>query len=125
MTPSLPFTYSVREVTEQAESYATSGANPIDLAKDLVRSGCARRGHQKFHWHDLRRRYASSLRQTGTPLGNIAELLGHKGLAMSRGYAHLSISNLHEAVARIANSAPSSTGAHAGDSPGQLCQLSS
>jgi len=35
-------------------------------------------------------------------LGNIAELLGHKTLAMSRRYAHLSIANLHDAVSRIA-----------------------
>ena len=40
------------------------------------------------------------------PLGNIAELLGHKGLAMTRRYAHLAISNLHEAVALISNSTP-------------------
>ena len=59
-------------------------------------------GIQNFRWHDLRHCFASRLRQTGTPLGNIAELLGHKGLAMTRRYAHLSISNLHEAVARIA-----------------------
>ena len=49
-----------------------------------------------------RHTYASRLRLTGTALGNIAELLGHKGLAMTRRYAHLSISNLHEAAARIA-----------------------
>lgn len=57
-----------------------------------------------FRWHDTRHCYASRLRQTGTPLGNIAELLGHRGLAMTKRYAHLSISNLHEAVARISNS---------------------
>ena len=55
-----------------------------------------------FRWHDLRHTFASRLRQSGTPLGNIAELLGHKTLAMSRRYAHLSIANLHEAVSRIA-----------------------
>ena len=38
------------------------------------------------------------------PLGNIAELLGHKGLKMTKRYAHLAISNLHAAVALIANS---------------------
>ncbi|MGC2266136.1 MAG: site-specific integrase [Candidatus Acidiferrales bacterium] len=58
-------------------------------------------GIKNFRWHDLRHCFASRLRQTGTPLGNIAELLGHKGLVMTRRYAHLSISNLHEAVARI------------------------
>jgi integrase len=55
-----------------------------------------------YTWHDNRHTYASGLRQSGVPLGNIAELLGHKGLAMTRRYAHLSISNLHEAVALIA-----------------------
>jgi integrase len=63
-------------------------------------------GIKNFRWHDVRHTYASRLRQTGTPLGNIAELLGHKGLAMSRRYAHLSISNLHEAVSRISISTP-------------------
>jgi len=58
-------------------------------------------GISNYKWHDNRHTYASRLRQTGTPLGNIAELLGHKGLAMSKRYAHLSISNLREAVSRI------------------------
>jgi integrase len=61
-------------------------------------------GIKDFRWHDCRHTYASRLRQTGTPLGNIAELLGHRGLAMAKRYAHLSISNLHEAVSRISNS---------------------
>ena len=56
-----------------------------------------------FRWHDLRHTYASRLRQKGVPLGNIAELLGHKGLKMTRRYAHLAMSNLHEAVSRIQN----------------------
>jgi len=54
-----------------------------------------------YKWHDNRQTFASRLRQSGVPLGNIAELLGHKGLAMTKRYAHLAISNLHEAVARI------------------------
>ena len=67
---------------------------------DAVRAA----GIKDFVWHDLRHCYASKLRQAGVPLGHIAELLGHKGLAMTRRYAHLSISNLHDAVSRIANS---------------------
>ena len=61
-------------------------------------------GITNFCWHDCRHTYASRLRQTGHPLGNIAELLGREGLAMTKRYAHLSISNLHEAVSRISNS---------------------
>jgi integrase len=55
-----------------------------------------------FRWHDCRHTFASRLRQSRTSLGDIAEMLGHKTLAMSRRYAHLSIANLHAAVSRIA-----------------------
>jgi site-specific recombinase XerD len=61
-------------------------------------------GISDFHWHDLRHTFASRLRQAGVPLGNIAELLAHKGLAMAQRYAHLSISNLHDAVSRLERS---------------------
>jgi integrase len=59
-----------------------------------------------FRWHDLRHTFASRLRQSGAPLGHIAELMGHKGLSMTRRYAHLSIANLHEAVSRISTDTP-------------------
>ncbi len=63
-------------------------------------------GIKDFRWHDLRHTYASRLRQCGVPLGHIAELMGHKGLSMTRRYAHLSIANLHEAVSRISTDTP-------------------
>jgi integrase len=69
---------------------------------DAVRAA----GIKDFRWHDCRHTFASRVRQSGTPLGNIAELLGHKTLAMSRRYAHLSIPNLHEAVSRISTDTP-------------------
>jgi integrase len=81
----------VRNATGEPLNYPTHWFVPAVRAAGIL----------NYKWHDNRHTYASRLRQTGTPLGNIAELLGHKGLAMSKRYAHLSISNLREAVSRI------------------------
>jgi site-specific recombinase XerD len=51
-----------------------------------------------MRFEGLSHTFASRLRQSGAPLGHIAELTAHKGLSMTRRYAHLSIANLREAV---------------------------
>ncbi|MFN0318453.1 MAG: tyrosine-type recombinase/integrase, partial [Burkholderiales bacterium] len=43
-----------------------------------------------FRWHDLRHSAASYLAMNGASLAEIAEVLGHKTLAMVKRYAHLS-----------------------------------
>ena len=49
-------------------------------------------------FHDLRHVFASRLRRCGASLGDIAELLGHKGLSMTLRYAHLSPGYLKNVV---------------------------
>jgi integrase len=56
---------------------------------------------ENFHWHDLRHTFASRLRQKGTKLEDIAEALGHKSLMMSKRYAHLGPTGLHDVVAML------------------------
>ena len=56
---------------------------------------------KNFHWHDLRRTFASRLRMKGAPLEDIADLLGHKSLTMTRRYAHLGPNRLHEVVSLL------------------------
>jgi integrase len=56
---------------------------------------------KNFHWHDLRHTFASRLRLKGAPLENIVDLLGHKGLTMTRRYAHLGPNRLHEVVSLL------------------------
>ncbi len=60
-------------------------------------------GISDFHWHDLRHDFATRLRRSGVPLEDIADLLGHKTLAMTKRYAHLSMDRLREAVSRLAS----------------------
>jgi integrase len=63
---------------------------------------------KNFHWHDLRHTFASRLRMKGAPLEDIADLLGHKSLTMTRRYAHLGPNRLHEVVSLLKPSDPTS-----------------
>ena len=56
---------------------------------------------KNFHWHDRRHTFASRLRMKGAPLEDIAELLGHKSMTMTRRYAHLGPNRLHEVVSLL------------------------
>jgi integrase len=54
------------------------------------RTALRRAGIQDFRFHDLRHTFASHLAMQGTPLIAIQQLLGHRSLAMTLRYAHLS-----------------------------------
>ena len=63
---------------------------------------------KNFRWHDLRHTFASRLRMKGAPLQDIADLLGHKSLTMTRRYAHLGPNKLHAVVSLLGASATTS-----------------
>ena len=71
---------------------------------------------KNFHWHDLRHTFASRLRMKGAPLEDIADLLGHKSLTMTRRYAHLGPNKLHGVVSLLGSSDPTSDTSQAGQS---------
>jgi integrase len=56
---------------------------------------------QDFRWHDLRHSAASYLAMNGASLAEIAEVLGHKTLAMVKRYAHLSEAHTAGVVERM------------------------
>ena len=56
---------------------------------------------EDFHFHDLRHTAASYLAMKGATLAEIAEVLGHKTLAMVKRYAHLAESHVDRVVDRV------------------------
>jgi integrase len=56
---------------------------------------------EDFRFHDLRHSAASYLAMSGATLAEIAEVLGHKTLAMVKRYAHLTDQHTSEVVARM------------------------
>lgn len=63
---------------------------PIKSPRGWFESAVARAKIQGFVYHDLRHTFGSRLSMAGVPIQHIKELMGHKTLAMTMRYAHLS-----------------------------------
>jgi len=73
---------------------------PVDL-RTPFETALKAAGITDFHWHDLRHTAASYLAMNGASLAEIAEVLGHKTLAMVKRYAHLSEAHTAGVVERM------------------------
>ena len=72
--------------------------NPYSDLKTGFNSACKRAGIKDFHFHDLRHTFASQLVMAGIDLTTVSRLLGHKSLAMTLRYSHLSPQHMTKAV---------------------------
>ena len=79
-----------------------SPMHPIDITFSF-RNACEAAGLEDFRFHDLRHSAASYLAMNGASLAEIAEVLGHKTLAMVKRYAHLSEAHTAGVVERMNN----------------------
>ncbi len=67
-----------------------------------------------FRWHDTRHTTASRLVMAGVDLYTVKEILGHKTLAMTARYAHLSPGHQRQALERLADRQDARTGQNSG-----------
>jgi len=70
-----------------------------------------------LHFHDLRHTFASRLVMAGVDIVTVKELMGHKTIAMTLRYAHLSPGHQRQAVERLVagrSDTGSSTSPHTG-----------
>ncbi len=77
------------------------GTQPMDCGTAWEQA-VKRAGLEDFRFHDLRHTAASYLAMSGASLRDIAEVLGHKTLAMSAKYAHLTQGHTAQVVERMA-----------------------
>jgi integrase len=69
--------------------------------REWFESAAKKAGIQDFTYHDLRHTFASRLRMSGVELTDIAEILGHRSLAMVMRYAHVSEDYLKTAIEKL------------------------
>lgn len=87
----------VRRIDTDMVFPSYKAGQPIDLRKSFE-TALKRAGVKNFRWHDLRHTTASYLAMNGASLAEIAEVLGHKTLAMVKRYAHLSQAHTNRVV---------------------------
>ncbi|MCU0592075.1 MAG: site-specific integrase [Desulfobacterales bacterium] len=78
--------------------FSYQGKPIADNIKHSFNSAVKKAGIVDFHFHDLRHTFASQVLLHGGTLKDVQELLGHKSLAMTLRYAHLTQESKKKAV---------------------------
>jgi len=79
---------------------SSSGGRIVDVRTGF-RNACKRAGLIDLHFHDLRHTFASQFVMAGGDLYILKEILGHKSLAMTTRYSHLSPTYKIRAIDRM------------------------
>jgi integrase len=92
--------HAARRIDTDLVFPSLSGRRPLAIRKSWD-GALARAGIHDFRFHDLRHTAASYLAMSGATLAEIAEVLGHKTLAMVKRYSHLSTAHVASVVSRM------------------------
>ena len=97
-----------------------TGATPLEPHNFLHRvfvPALGRAAITGFRWHDLRHTFASRLVMAGADLPTVKDLMGHKTLAMTLRYSHLSTAHRVAAVRMLDAPVPSAEAGQTGTKP--------
>lgn len=79
-----------------------SQSKPVQL-RTPWETALRRAGIERFKWHDMRHSCASFLAMNGASLREIGEVLGHRSVATTKRYAHLTEQHTHQLVRAVAS----------------------
>jgi site-specific recombinase XerD len=88
-------------ITAKGAIFVGKGAERLLGPKHWFGHAVQKAGIQHFTWHDLRHTFASRLVMADVDIRTVAELLGHKTLAMTMRYTHLAPEHKLVAVERL------------------------
>ncbi len=90
----------VRRIDTQLVFPGREGEKPIEI-KEAWEFALDRAKITDFRFHDLRHTAASYLAMSGATLAEIAEILGHKTLAMVKRYSHFSTDHVSGVISKL------------------------
>jgi integrase len=90
------------KVSTEGPVFRTPQGGPYRNFRTAFERAVEHAGLEDFTFHDLRHTFASRLVMAGVDLPTVKELLGHKGIAMTLRYTHLSTDHKQRAVNMLA-----------------------
>ena len=89
------------EISEGDAVFRTPQGRRYRNFRTAFEQAVQRAGLMDFTFHDLRHTFASRLVMAGVDLPTVKELLGHKSIAMTLRYTHLSTDHKQRAVSAL------------------------
>ena len=81
--------------------FTNAAGERLGWVQHAYRRALARAGLSDLHFHDLRHTFASQWMMAGGELYSLRDILGHKTIAMTQRYAHLSPAYKRKMVDRM------------------------
>lgn len=94
-------THKRLELPEDSTLFVSGQGKPMSDPREWFNAACAEVKMQGVTWHTLRHTFASRLVMAGVDLKTVQELMGHKTIAMTARYAHLSPAHKLSALERL------------------------